>query len=130
MTTLQAWKTHQKAKKTSKTISKAYLWELERDTKGTKKPSAAVLMKIASALSKTLADLLNLPTVQSAEGPVEIPKSLVEFRDRLKSQGSELSDSDIQDLAKTRFRGGQPQTADEWHQLYLLMASKSRKSTQ
>ena len=111
-------------------ISKAYLWELERDTVGTKKPSAAVLMKIASALSKTLADLLNLPTVQSAEGPIEIPKSLVEFRDRLKGQGSELSDSDLQDLAKTRFRGGQPQTADEWHQLYLLMASKSRKSTQ
>lgn len=108
-------------------ISKAYLWELERDTAGTKKPSAAVLMKIASALSRTLADLLNLPTVQTADGPIELPASLVELRDRLKGQGTELAESDLQDLAKTRFRGGQPQSADEWHQLYLLMASNSRK---
>ena len=108
-------------------ISKAYLWELERDTEGAKKPSAAVLMKIASALSRTLADLLNLPTVQTADGPVELPASLVELRDRLKAQGTVLAESDLQDLAKTRFRGGQPQSADEWHQLYLLMASNSRK---
>ncbi|EMI20158.1 anaerobic benzoate catabolism transcriptional regulator [Rubripirellula obstinata] len=108
-------------------ISKAYLWELERDTEGTKKPSAVVLMQIADALSRTLADLLSLPSVQTTEGPREIPASLVAFRDRLKSQGTELSESDLQDLAKTRFRGGQPQTPDEWHQLYLLMASNSRK---
>jgi len=108
-------------------ISKAYLWELERDTTGTKKPSAAVLMQIASALSRTLADLLNLPRVQTPDGPVELPASLVELRDRLKSQGTDLAESDIQDLAKTRFRGGQPQSADEWHQLYLLMVSNSRK---
>ena len=110
-------------------ISKAYLWELERDDEGTKKPSAAVLMRIASALSTTLADLLNLPTVQSADGPIELPASLVEFRDRMKSQNTELSESDLQDLAKTRFRGGQPQTVDEWHQLYLVMNRNSKKSS-
>lgn len=108
-------------------ISKAYLWELERDTDGSKKPSAAVLMQIAAALSRTLADLLNLPTVKTAEGEIELPSSLVELRDRLKGLGQALSDSDLQDLAKTRFRGGQPQTPDEWHQLYLLMANNSRK---
>jgi len=108
-------------------ISKAYLWELERDSAGAKKPSAAVLMKIAAALSRTLADLLNLPTVQTAEGPIELPASLVRLRDRLKAQGTELADSDLQDLARTRFRGAQPQSADEWHQLYLLMASSSRR---
>jgi transcriptional regulator with XRE-family HTH domain len=108
-------------------ISKAYLWELERDTQGAKKPSAVVLMQIAKALSTTLADLLSLPSVQTTEGSREIPASLAELRDRLKGQGNELSESDLQDLARTRFRGSQPKTADEWHQLYLLMASNSRK---
>lgn len=109
-------------------ISKAYLWELERDTAGAKKPSAAVLMRIAKALSTTLAGLLSLPSVQTADGPREIPASLAELRDRLKGQGgNELTESDLKDLAMTRFRGSQPQTADEWHQLYLFMASNSRK---
>jgi len=108
-------------------ISKAYLWELERDTEGTKKPSAVVLMRIANALSTTLAGLLSLPSVQTADGPREIPATLAELRDRLKGQGNELSESDLKDLAMTRFRGSQPQTADEWQQLYLLMASNSRK---
>ncbi len=108
-------------------ISKAYLWELERDKDGTKKPSAAVLMAIAKALSRSLAELLALPTVQSPSGPVELPASLEEFRKRLESQGQSLTDEDLRDLAGVRFRGAQPETADEWHQLYLLMASKARK---
>ena len=111
-------------------ISKAYLWELERDTEGSKNPSAAVLMRIAKALSKTLADLLSLPTVQTNDGSVELPASLVELCDRLRAQGQELSESDLQDLAKTRFRGGQPQTPDEWHQLYLLMVRNSKDQSQ
>lgn len=110
-------------------ISKAYLWELERDTEGAKKPSAVVLLRIAKALSTTLAGLLSLPSVQAADGPREIPAALAELRDRLKGQGNELTESDLKDLAMTRFRGSQPQTADEWHQLYLLMASNSRKSS-
>ncbi len=110
-------------------ISKAYLWELERDTEGAKKPSAVVLMRIAKALSTTLAGLLSLPSVQTADGPREIPAALAELRDRLKGQGNELTESDLKDLAMTRFRGSQPQTADDWHQLYLLMASNSRKSS-
>ena len=51
-------------------ISKSYLWELERDTGEAKKPSADVLLRIANALSTTLAELLSLPIVQSAGRPV------------------------------------------------------------
>ena len=58
---------------------------------------------------------------------MELPASLEEFRKRLESQGQLLSDEDLRDLAGVRFRGAQPETADEWHQLYLLMASKARK---
>ncbi len=99
------------------------MWELERDTEGAKKPSAAVLMRIANALSTTLANLLALETVKAPDGPVELPPALREFRDRMKKQSTPLSESDLQDLATMKFRGGQPQTADEWHQLYLFLSS-------
>jgi transcriptional regulator with XRE-family HTH domain len=108
-------------------ISKTYLWELERDTAGVKKPSADVLMKIANALSTTIADLMSLPSVRVQESRVEeIPASLKEFRDRMKQLGNELSETDVRDLAQMRFRGGQPQTADEWHALYLVLARSTR----
>lgn len=105
-------------------ISKTYLWELERDTAGAKKPSADVLLRIAQALSTTLAELLALAMVKAPEGPVELPPSLRDFRDRMAGQ---LTPQDLQDLAAMKFRGAQPQTADEWHQLYLLLMNTARK---
>ena len=105
-------------------ISKTYLWELERDTAGTKKPSADVLLRIAHALSTTLAELLALATVKAPEGPIEIPPSLSEFRDRM---GEQLTLQDLQELAAMKFRGAQPQTADEWHQLYFALMNTTRR---
>lgn len=108
-------------------ISKTYLWELERDTDGTKKPSADVLLRIANALGTTLAQLLSLQTIQAAEGPIELPPSLQEFAEQMKALGTELTDNDLRDLAATKFRGAQPETVAEWHQLYLLLDSSSRR---
>src|SRR5262245_55032605 len=99
-------------------ISKTYLWELERDQKGEIKPSAEVLLRIADGLSTTLAALLNLPTVSVGVHQVELPPSLQQFRQRMEQQHAPLKDEDLRDLALMRFRGAQPQTADEWHQLY------------
>lgn len=108
-------------------ISKTYLWELERDTAGTKKPSADVLLRIANGLSTTLADLLSLETVKIHEAAVELPPSLKEFQSRMASQNTPLTEDDLRDLAVMKFRGGQPQTADQWHQLYLLLVNSIRK---
>lgn len=108
-------------------ISKTYLWELERDTDGTKKPSADVLLRIAKGLSTTLADLLSLETVKIQEAAVELPPSLKEFQSRMASQNTPLTEDDLRDLAVMKFRGGQPQTADQWHQLYLLLVNSIRK---
>jgi transcriptional regulator with XRE-family HTH domain len=108
-------------------ISKTYLWELERDTAGTKKPSADVLLRIAAALSITLADLLSLETVKIQQTAVELPPSLKEFEDRMAAQNTPLTEEDLRDLAVMKFRGGQPQTADEWHQLYLLLVNSLRR---
>lgn len=108
-------------------ISKTYLWELERDTASTKKPSADVLLRIANSLSTTLADLLALETVKIDQADVELPPSLNEFQSRMAAQNAPLSEEDLQDLAVMKFRGGQPQTADQWHQLYLLLVNSIRK---
>ncbi len=111
-------------------ISKTYLWELEKDTAGEKKPSADVLLRIAAELSVTIADLLGLPTVLDQEGPVELPPSLRMFRARMAKLNTPLSERDLRDLAVMKFRGGQPKTADEWHQLYLtLIATTARRRT-
>lgn len=108
-------------------ISKTYLWELERDTGATKKPSADVLLRIAKALSTTLAELLSLPSVQSAGGPVELPPSLQEFRQQMELMDRPLSDADLRDLASMKFRGAQPESASEWLQLYLLLDRSLRR---
>jgi transcriptional regulator with XRE-family HTH domain len=108
-------------------ISKTYLWELEKDTAGTKKPSADVLMRVATALSTTLADLLSLETVKIKEAAVELPPALKDFQNRMAAQNTPLTADDLRDLAVMKFRGGQPQTADEWHQLYLLLVNSTRK---
>src|SRR5262249_29327003 len=91
-------------------ISKTYLWELEKDEAGAKKPSADVLLRIANALSTTIANLLALPTVQVAQAEVEISPSLREFSERMERAGTPLAAEDLRDLAVMRFRGGQPQT--------------------
>lgn len=108
-------------------ISKTYLWELEKDEEGTKKPSAVVLLRLANALSTTIAVLMDLPSVKVKDTSVEISTSLREFEARMKRLKTPLTPEDLHDLATMKFRGGQPQTADEWNQLYLVLASTLRR---
>jgi transcriptional regulator with XRE-family HTH domain len=108
-------------------ISKTYLWELEKDEAGAKKPSADVLLRLATALSTTIADLMSLPSVRVQESQVQIPPSLAEFQKRMKAMHTPLSSEDVRDLAVMKFRGGQPQTADEWHSLYLVLNASTRR---
>lgn len=102
-------------------ISKTYLWELENDKAGTKKPSADILLKIADALSVTLADLMGLPTVRVDESKVILPNSLIEFRDMMAGMKQEVTDEELRDLATMRFRGGQPRTKEGWYQLFVTL---------
>jgi len=102
-------------------VSKTYVWELEQDTEGAKKPSAELLLKIANALSITLAELMGLPSVKADNRTVEISESLREFVERMRKLKIELTETEVRDLATTRFRGGQPKTADDWHDLYRVL---------
>lgn len=108
-------------------ISKTYLWDLEHDKKGQKKPSADVLLRIAQALSITIADLLALPSVRVDETKIDLSPSLLKFRDWMKKIGEPLSENDLRDLATMRFRGGQPRTTDDWHDLYRTLKRTTGK---
>jgi len=108
-------------------LSKTYLWELEQDEDGVKRPSADVVLKIADALSLTIADLMGLPTVKVQKESVNIPKSLIDFRDQQQLMGNKLSNKDLRELAGMSFRGGQPRTAEDWFAVYLAFARSSRK---
>lgn len=113
------------AKKAS--ISKTYLWELERDEKGTKRPSADVLLRIAEALSVSLADLLSLDPVRLDDREVDLPPGLRDLKQRLEKVGQPITSEDLQDLARMKFRGSQPQTVDDWHHLYLVLLNTTRR---
>jgi transcriptional regulator with XRE-family HTH domain len=108
-------------------VSKTYLWELEKDEAGVKKPSADVLLRLSAALSTTIADLMSLPSVRVQQDQVQIPPSLNEFQKRMEVMKTPLSQDDLRDLAAMKFRGVQPQTADEWHALYLVLAASTRR---
>ncbi len=108
-------------------VSKTYLWELEKDEAGGKKPSADVLLRVANALSVTLADLLGLPSVRTKEKKTVISPSLLEFNERMAKLNSPLSEEDIQELASMSFRGGRPRTVDEWHDLYFTLERMAKR---
>lgn len=108
-------------------VSKTYLWELERDAKGDKKPSADVLLRIATALSTTIGQLLEQPVVKVNETAVDLPSGLKELRDHLVHMGNPLSKEDLRDLALMKFRGGQPKTLEDWQMLYLTFSKFSRR---
>jgi len=108
-------------------LSKTYLWELEQDEDGVKKPSADTLIKLINPLRTTLADLLNLPFVQVKDQKVEVSKSLKEFCEWMEKTGRPLTKDEVGDLAMMRFRGGQPKTMDDWDDLYRTLKRTTKR---
>jgi len=108
-------------------ISKTYLWELEHDQEGRKKPSADVLLRLSQELSLSIAELLSLPSVHVDETKIDLTRSLIEFRDWMERIGEPLKDEDLRDLATMRFRGGQPRTKEDWHDLYRTLKRTTGK---
>jgi transcriptional regulator with XRE-family HTH domain len=106
--------------------SKGYLSELENDAEGKKKPSAEMLLRLANALSITLADLLDRPTLRVKDQKVTLTRSFLEFKDRMEKLGIVLDQKDLLELASMRFRGGQPRTVDEWYDLYSALDRVTR----
>lgn len=97
-------------------ISKAYLSQLENDV--SKQPSAEILLKIASALGITIADLLDQPVRVYAEDfeDEDIPYALREFIDE-RGDALDIQKEDVRMLMNIRYRGNQPKAIEEWEHI-------------
>ena len=97
-------------------ISKAYLSQLENDV--SKQPSADILLKIASALGVTIADLLDQPVRVYAEDfeDEDIPYALREFIDE-RGDALDIQKEDVRMLMNIRYRGNQPKAIEEWEHI-------------
>ena len=110
-------------------ISKAYMSQLENSV--SKRPSAEILFKIASALGTTIADLLDMPVrVQSTDfftlGEDEIPYGLRELIDN-RGEALDIREEDVSMLMNIRYRGNQPKTVDEWEHVLQTIRLVVRK---
>lgn len=93
-------------------ISKSYLWQMEKGR--SKRPSAEILYRLATALGTTIADLLGLEIRFSAEGVGQLPPGLRELAEERK----DLQPEDIRMLANIHYRGRQPKTKQDWNFIY------------
>jgi len=92
-------------------ISKAYLSQIEAGK--TTRPSGEALLRIASVLGTSVASLLGAQTVDYRKSEVMISPSLRRFARRKK-----LRREDTLMLARIRYQGKQPQTAEDWNYLF------------
>lgn len=93
-------------------ISKGYMSELENGR--APRPSGAVLMKLATALGTTIADLLEQDV---AIATTNIPDVLLKLQ-----EVENLTNKEVQMLAGIEFRGARPITMDDWK--FLLESIK------
>lgn len=92
-------------------ISRAYLWKLERKPEAN--PSLDRLEKLARALDTSVGELTG-STVPVE--PEKIPPSLARCQEQFG-----LSAEDVNDLARIRFRGGQPSDPEDWYVIFLQL---------
>jgi transcriptional regulator with XRE-family HTH domain len=93
-------------------VAKGYLWELENEKSDKDvRPSAGTVFKIAEALGTSAADLLG-KKIQQTSKP-EIPNTLKQF-----AEAQDLTEADVEMLARIEFRGEKPETQDDWQYIY------------
>ena len=104
-------------------MSAAYLSELESGLG--KRPSGEILLRLATALDVTIAELLG-QDIRPGEGDPPVPDpSLLEFAKERK-----LPRSDVAMLASIRFRGDPPRTPRRWAMIYdTIITSRALDET-
>jgi len=106
-------------------ISASYLSQLERGQRET--PSADVLYRIAAALGKPVGELLQgeFDVTDLSQLPEDLPATLRQFvRKRASALG--LIADDVSMLANLRYRGRQPETVEDWEDLFRFIRKAIR----
>jgi len=98
-------------------VSKGYIFSLESGDQTN--PSLEVLMKIADALTITIADLVGTPvTTRAAVANEDLPESLKHFASKKKRGGEPLSDEDMSMLMAIKHRNKRPDSVTDWEFLF------------
>lgn len=98
-------------------LSKGYLWQLENGKEPN--PSLAVLIKIATALGTTVADLLGQPAIRARqELPETLPPGLKEFLDDQRRRDEPVREDIVRALAQLNARGSSKR---DWAYLYRFL---------
>lgn len=94
-------------------VSKTYLWQLE--TGEEPNPSLSVLLRIATALGTTVAELLDQPRLRARQTtiPEALPRGLKEFLDEQKRKGEPVEEEIARALAQLQARG-----VKDWEFIY------------
>lgn len=90
-------------------VSKAYISQLENNINGVR-PSANVLLRIASALGTSVSTLLEK---EVSDQLADLPEELQKF-----ALAERLPEEEIKLLARIEYRGRRPKTVDDWKFLY------------
>ena len=90
-------------------VSKAYISQLENNINGVR-PSANVLLRIASALGTSVSTLLEK---EVSDQLADLPEELQKF-----ALAEQLPEEEIKLLARIEYRGRRPKTVDDWKFLY------------
>ena len=107
-------------------LSKAYISDLENGSAG--KPNIQYIFGIAQALGTTLDELLHDVTskpLTKAKNPRELPPGLSELQQELN-----LSNEDVERLAKVNFRGHRPRDKEGWRFLLETLQMLSQRKLQ
>ena len=105
-------------------VSKAFLWEIEKGN--ARRPGAEVLMRVASTLKCTIAELMgeNKPNDNTIEP--EINAALKEFIAERRKIGRPLEKEEVDSLAYIQFRGKRPQSKEDWEEVYFILRNRTK----
>jgi transcriptional regulator with XRE-family HTH domain len=98
-------------------VSRSYISSLESGLE--RKPSAALLYEIASALGVPMSDLLGKQIITTARSNRN--EALLQFARQYR-----LPEADVEMLASIHFRGDQPTTVERWSMIYNAIVGSRR----
>ena len=99
-------------------VSKPYIWQIEDGRR--KNPSGEKLVRLASALGTTVAELMGAPGGIPEEALAEVPSAL---RDFVKRRGKTcgILQEDVEMLKHIHYRGKRPGTPEDYELLFLVL---------
>lgn len=98
-------------------LTLTYLSDVERDQT---RPSLKALLRIASALEVSMADLLSGVEEFGTATDEALPAGLRELKDD-PTMADQLDDDWLQTLQRLNYRGKRPQTKEEWREIFMYL---------